>query len=518
VAADKVGIVQILDRINKIYGSPGERGSLRESYRLPSLLSGDPTASYYTPLNSPAGIASAVGYGALAGDIPLGGLGMLIAAERTAIASRGEKYQADLIKEELGKRSRILAGLVGDSVGPALTRVAPWAWADQQNDTPGKSDKHPFDVAPLAPFLPMTALAHQIHEQLEKTLALNLEFEEIADFLKKMKDAQGDSEKASNIVSDSISKLKMQNVTGASTQEDDRYSIDKDPGLSPLREAYLAQRNRANKPFALEFFEAERGKGSGPTYQVAEVMVGDEKPDPMERTVFLYWKTRNVPARVPNLDETIDPSTGETVRDQVRNAWLTMEARKLARKQAEKEAETLRELGPTFRTLATLLPPRAAQRAVEEILQPGPRRGKPIWLDKLSRLEKPTIAREGLSLYLPYKVPEDAVPYPSSGFVDDLLKLADGQSDVLRDNPERTYYAAYVVRRESTPTVDEALKQETRSGLWDLLQEKQRTRSKKAIIEELRRQAADKGVLDSTGHFMLNPNVIKGDRNTSTED
>jgi hypothetical protein len=489
--------------------------TLRPEFMVPSILQGDPVLSYYSSTNLPSVAASTVGYAAAA-NVPLGGAGVLMDAQWSA-ALQAPGSRVALLKEETTKRARIVAGLVAGSISPSLTRPAPWNWAspppavrpEHDSVTPFKSDRLTHDAAPVYPYVPLAALQSLVLDRVRHELATKLEEDDVKDFIKKLTEAKGDPDKSRTIIADAITKLKLQNATGESLREDDRFSIAQDAGLAPLRDAFERLPDKLpNAPFAGLFIELRPGMRTPGVYEWMGL--------PPDFPTMYCWKTKNEQSKVPDLEDSLDPTTGETVRDEVRKAWLLGEARRVTRERAEKEAEAITRAGDALRAVTALLPAAAAQRVVERLFPDGENRGKPIWLDEVSRLKQlPSFRADGSRFADPYRLSKDEVPYPTPTFVDDMLRVDQGKTAIIKDAPEKTYYVAYVVKRTETPTIADALSAENRVAVWSRLDEEQKEQRKKAILEELRRQA---GTIDATGHFVLNPSATKKGASEARDD
>src|SRR3954466_2736961 len=106
------------------------------------------------------------------------------------------------------------------------------------------------------------------------------------------------------------------------------------------------------------------------------------------------------------------PSLGEA-REDVRQAWLQMEARKEARKEAEKIRDRINGKGE-----------KEALAALEELTAKHSDWGQLIRLDDLVRQKPlPTTGPRQDVVYEPYKISPHDIEYPAPNFVDSLLKL-----------------------------------------------------------------------------------------------
>src|SRR5262249_30097465 len=122
---------------------------------------------------------------------------------------------------------------------------------------------------------------------------------------------------------------------GSTSQPRDRYDLGNDPGLKVLKDSYLKQQAQMGnfdprgRHFSQLFFnspakvyEAERW----PRDLNRLGMPGEERFWQASDEPFLYWKTADKVAYVPNIAQ---------VKDEVEAKWRFARARELARKEAE---------------------------------------------------------------------------------------------------------------------------------------------------------------------------------------
>src|SRR5262249_32141379 len=151
-------------------------------------------------------------------------------------------------------------------------------------------------------------------------------------------------------------------------------------------------------------------------------------------------------------------------RADVVKAWKTEQARRLARKEAERIQKELQGRGS----------PVDAVNFLREQKLGG---GELIELTGVSKLVKP--AHEilmGLQRqYRPYQVPEDKIRYPRDTFVSQLLTLKNkGDSMVLRDKAEAYFYVAVLLER-SEPSIEEfyeAYRNFRNDPMWQKMEKK----------------------------------------------
>jgi hypothetical protein len=440
-------------------------------FKMPSLLKGDPALSLYTAMNLRTVIASTVGH---ANPGALGQLGAALTAQGAA-AIRGKEYQEDYIKEERTKRSRMVAGLLGSSLNPSTsastlwTPLAPWFWAE--------SEEEPiFDTN-----VPMQALKFQIMQRALNRKAAELEQADLDQFQKKLTDSKGDPEAARKIIDEYVKKMHLESSIGESQFDDDRYSLSKDPGLKPMVEFWDSS-TKFDPRATLEGMVFQSGTA---LYTPDEIRLN--QPDGV--ALLVYWKTKNEPARTHELKD-------QGVRDEVIRAWQFLEARKIARKEAEKISEAI-----------TGKSDKDVQKVLDELLSRHPDWGKLITLDQVSRQRRLPQQPFKDVVYEKFKIDPDDIAHPTAGFVDSLLKLNEAQASVMKDRPEKSYYVAYVMKKMGEPTVADALLPANRGNMWDAFRSEQRKERLQSLLLELRRQAAAKGQLNAQNRFVLEPGI-----------
>jgi len=134
----------------------------------------------------------------------------------------------------------------------------------------------------------------------------------------------------------------------------------------------------------------------------------------------------------------------EEVRDKVERKWYVRKARPLAEEEAKRLAEEVKKAGET-----------AAFRDA------GARFGKEIvHLDNVARLVTPrdrltaVVSQQSFQPLQPYQLPEGKVEYPRPDLTEKLLTELKKKGDtvVVSDQPETTYYVAALVRDPSPPS------------------------------------------------------------------
>jgi hypothetical protein len=456
---------------------------LRTNFPVPSLLQADPALAFASAQNLQTVITGGVGLAAAANPV------VPVLGWQGSAYLRGSAAQEPYIKEERTKRARLVGGLVGSSLTSPLASLAPWAGADYQGDTGEYKGRGTLKVDGLAlePFVPMQAIRNQVIEEAHARLGKTIQRNDLEEFQKKFEAAKGEEEEARKVIAEFAKKMGLQSATGESRFDGDVFTLASDPGLRPLFRAFLRQNDALqSQPFRrqAEAFGQHVLRLPGAFMVARETGWGGHRIDVGDST-FWFWLTRNEPARTPSFGE---------ARETVRRAWLEQEARKLARKEADAIREELKGKDA-----------KEALHVLEALLAKNPNWGHLIRWDKVERQERQErLVAGGTYLYKPFQVPAHDIEYPPAGFIDNLMKLGQGQAGVFKDEPEMHFYVAFIVKAIDAPPLDTALNPEYRRMLWEQLYEEQQEEKSKAIMEELRRQA---GTLDARGRFELNPGI-----------
>lgn len=472
--------------------------SLQTNFPVP-LLAVDPALSYYTALNLPTVITSTAGVGASFGGSWLQGLDPVITSQMAAVV-RGQKYQAEALKEERSKRARLVAQLTLASIAPALTRATTWSTAAEVKTYFG--DFRSLVSPPLlSAYVNQKALRFQVDDEAASELAKLLRAKDVADLTKALKDAKQDPKVVAKVVAAALKRQPwLAHYVGRTDQPVDRNTI----ATSARYRLLLA------------------GAGSSLTERLrAAEWPFASQPQPLalytptEQSGLLVWKTRDEPAR--------QPATLAEVRTKVERAWRLQEARKLAVRAAE-----------DIRDRVAGKKPEEALKILRGVLADHPSWGGLVRLDKVARQvpvqdeDAPgAVVQVKPTDYVAYKVPEEDVPHPPADLIDKLLGLKEHKAGVIADRPLDHYYVAYIEKRSAPPSPQEVLARTFPGSvshaiepnkLWKLAVRDKQKQFYEAVMKELRRQA---GTLNAEGRFALNPSLKAEDnrnRNFAAEE
>jgi hypothetical protein len=250
-----------------------------------------------------------------------------------------------------------------------------------------------------------------------------------------------------------------------------------DLGIRSLKEAYLA-RMTLHK---VEDFVATLFSRSG---------VFDAQPLPGRRESnqrdFLFWRTEDKPARTRPFRD---------VRAEVEAAWRFEEARKLARREAERlEAEVNSKKWS----------PADAERFLRE-----QNLGEIFELNNIAQLVPPTreVHEKRVTEYVPYSIPPDHInqlTYPPAEMVKHLLTLKrPGEATVIADQPAKNFFVAVLFDRDE-PTVKQFesvyRKPTTEAMIYNLFTQTEREEYYRSVMKQLRTEA---GKVDKDGRYVL---------------
>jgi hypothetical protein len=262
---------------------------------------------------------------------------------------------------------------------------------------------------------------------------------------------------------------------GATTEPRDQYNIINDPGLAPLKEAYVrghGQQDVLLRGFGQAFFSDQSFEGGGiGLYTPQTFFTGDTSGK-----TYLYWRTEDIPARTPRFDK---------ARAEVVEAWKRLQARELARKEAEHLADLARRAQGDVQKLRDL----AAQHNGREFFELGPMARKvpqPNPLGTGRQYQDPTI-------------PSDKIAYAGAELLQKLLDLrkdVKGTTVVVSDQPKKHFFVASLLQREE-PKEDEfrqvyvnsMARSATSDTLLAELTSGRRFKYRQEVLEQLRAEA-----------------------------
>lgn len=435
---------------------------------------------------------------------------------------------------ELQASTALLGEVLGDIGTSATPLAAPTAWL-AANEYHARATLTPYAAAvlggasssPLAAMTlpmrylyttqPFEAVRPQLVERFEKTLAKTLMDAKVLEFRKELDKvlASKDDQKLDAFLKKAIPEYGLENFHAMAREQTQQEMLDHpDPALKELQAAWETTRSKpfqdpTKNPDLMSFardmfypFDTARGQQEPP-------IRSQQFPSASGDVVWVLWKTEDLPARVREFAD---------VRDQVKEAWYTEQARKLAREKSQQINEELKK--------QNLAPDAARQVLIEQNL------GTVFQLDKVSQLTAPEFTLPGMKFsatnYRRYQPPKEFIPYPPSNFVEQLLKLKKrGESRVIADKPATHFYVAVLMenpqppeRREfydvyGQPIVDnrDFMAPNQDEPLWSQMMADRQRKYARKVLEQLRSEAT-KDLQD--GEYVL-PDSVRNRGETSSD-
>jgi hypothetical protein len=262
-----------------------------------------------------------------------------------------------------------------------------------------------------------------------------------------------------------------------------------DPALAPLRGArqqQLAMTPKDSKDFADALFKPNQPYEPEPYHTVSGAP-------------YYFWLAENDKAYVPTFEE---------AKPKVLAAWKFAKARELAHKAAEDIVASVKTR-PQGTSAERFLQDEAARLGYEYFSAFPP-------ISKLERVEQAQIMATAGTEYRPYRFDDTKFPYPRAGAVDklfqDLKKPDDGT--VLKDRPDRTDYAAVLLKEPAVPSEKDFYDVYQRAprgllpdALWSDFQRQRDQQYRAELARQFRTEA--QAPLDEDGTYKLDPEVRK---------
>ena len=280
---------------------------------------------------------------------------------------------------------------------------------------------------------------------------------------------------------------------GQTDKPRDQYDLADDPGLAPLKESYRKAHGREDlllHHFAAEFFTDQTQAGTPDGVFIPHRYFTDTRDDEQ----YLWWRTEDQPPRIPRFD---------AVRKKVEEAWKLIQARDLAKKEAERIVEKVKKTPREAANLRDI----AAQNGNRPYFDLGPfalymPQDLPNATGSVARrydtaAQQPPMTPENLARV--YRIPADYVAYPDADMVLGLLNLrkeSKGAMTIVSDKPKQNFYVSTLLSKEE-PSQEEFRRTyqgsmaQAREGdpLLRMLREGRPAEYRNAVLEQLRREA-----------------------------
>jgi hypothetical protein len=289
---------------------------------------------------------------------------------------------------------------------------------------------------------PFEAVRQQMVERFEKTLAKTLMDAKVLAFRKELdKVLANPPEQREPKLKEFLTKAPeygLENFHAMKDTQTQQEMLDHpDPALKELQAAWETTpskpfqdptKNPDLTSFARDMFfpfDTARGQQDTPVRSA-------QFPTASGDVVWVLWKSEDRQAKVRPFED---------VREEVKEAWYTEQARKLAREKAQQINAKLKK--------QNLAPDDAVKFLIQQDL------GSVFTLNKVSQLMTPEFnlpGRKTTGDYRRYQPPREFIPYPPSDFVDQLLKLKKrGDSLVIADKPAKHFYVAVLMENPQPP-------------------------------------------------------------------
>jgi hypothetical protein len=290
---------------------------------------------------------------------------------------------------------------------------------------------------------------------------------------------------------------------GLTAEPRDAYHLGDDPSLAPLKDAYrkvYGGRDLLLRQFGPYFFEDQARQSGAPDgvfipHKYITTGMGDEKQH------YYWWRTEDILPKTPKY---------EKAKPEVVEAWKRLQARDLAKKEAERLQDLVKKAQGDPQKLRDI----AAQAGNLEYFDLGPiaqymPQINPTAMGEISRdyaTLRPGITPEQVAQI--YHIPADRIAYPDGDMVKTLLDLREkqkGATAIVTDKPKQNYYVSSLLDTQE-PSQDDfraAYKGSmTRAGadrdpLLNFLGRGKTDEYRKAVLEQLRAEA--KVVINDTG-------------------
>jgi hypothetical protein len=435
-----------------------ERLHFRGQFSMPRMTEPSFALSFYRGEPKPLDVATA--WGKAAGAAVTGsGMPSVVAAYVGTVVTRSKDTVASAVERETKRRVPAHATLVLAGMNP-WTAAGMWWYADRAEQS-----------------LPLDVVQKDVMEQVRNNWAkfhLAESMKTVQTELEKLK-GKPEEERKKGAEKYLAKAIKDYGLTHGTTEHPgDVYQIVEDKGLVKFRDWYRLKPlpgDFRSKNFASLFFD------------MAPVYLPEPFPRPQfsmsewERAEepFLYWKTEDKKAYVPSYEE---------ARPKVVEAWRYQRARELARKEAVRIQDKVRERKSKSDGITLMREECAKLPACGEIFPLG----------GIARLIPVFTGASAARQFEPYRVDEDKF-HARSDFVDQLMRSLKETGDVTItwNRPESVYYVTLAtdVRK---PTEKEfydnyAGPHVLGDNLWQYEESQRRRSYHAAALEQLRTEA-----------------------------
>lgn len=228
---------------------------------------------------------------------------------------------------------------------------------------------------------------------------------------------------------------------------EDQFDLAKDPALKPLNDAAIAELDGTNS-LSRRLFPDQQSRFPDEVKPFQPFWFpGDPAGASLDKPNHLVWQTEETQAVSYNNLENADRITKGEMTKKVEKAWRLEKARALAKADADKLAEQVKEKARAYPNN-----PLAIERELRDLA--AQRKVREFSLDRMALLKFEHGLNPNQQSYQPPKIEKSLVLYPTPDFTDRLLELRKepvGAVTVLADSPRAHFYVACLVeKREKT--------------------------------------------------------------------
>jgi len=247
--------------------------------------------------------------------------------------------------------------------------------------------------------------------------------------------------------------LKDRGLTVTATKEPvDEYGVVTAPELKPLNDLATAEPDGTNS-LSKKLFETFDPRKVIFNTDLFEPFWFPEEPlgDSVDKPNHLVWISEEVEAKAyTGTLANADKQTNGEISKRVLKAWKLEKARALAKAEADRLAEQVRQIG---RTAAT--DPGGVEKQLKDLAEQ--KKLRKLEIDRLALLRKQPGATQAQISYEPPKIDKKMIVFPTADFAQQLLELRKeplGGVTVQPDSPRRHFYVACRVG-QTEKTVEE---------------------------------------------------------------
>lgn len=244
--------------------------------------------------------------------------------------------------------------------------------------------------------------------------------------------------------------------TGASSEFRDMFAIDSDPGLSFLREKFLAFAKTMRGRDAIEGVDAFGPAFFGRTDPKEGVFYTPVPINAFRTTAedpdVIVWRTAEIPAEEPK-----DPNDPK-VKAKIIAAWKRIKAGEIAKAKAEAIAKEIPTYGTTMESISPKMIDLGAKMKVEFPGKVAANKARYFEIDRVAPLRVESTFNFNRAPASAFQLQEsDDIPYPTNDIQKELFETRDksvGTTFVVPDMPKTSYYVGVLLNKDVRGTLE----------------------------------------------------------------